>query len=117
MTRGIEIRLAKLEAKAPPPPSPCEGMTCDELSVMLLEEYSKVLADSKASAEDKTDAKREMAHITWEITATVNLASGRWMKSPGFQNYQERIASAKLRWGRLQPDRGEYVPALNQEIE
>jgi hypothetical protein len=61
--------------------------------------------------------KREGARISWEITETVNFASGRWAMPPGFQNYQERIASSKARWKRLQLSRGEYVPALNNKIE
>jgi hypothetical protein len=33
MNRAVEARIAKLEAKAPEPPSPFDGMPYDELMV------------------------------------------------------------------------------------
>jgi hypothetical protein len=119
MNRAIEARIAKLEAKAPEPQSPSQfdGMTCDELTVFILEQYAELLACDDTPEEIRADAKREGARISWEITETVNFASGRWAMPPVFQNYQERIASSKARWKRLQPSRGEYVPALNNKIE
>lgn len=115
--RNAHIRLAKLEAKAPPPPSPFDGMTCDELTVCLIEIHSDALKASNLTAEERAEQKAALDRLVWRITATVNLASGRWMKPPGFDNYQERIVSAKTYWERLQPERGEYVSALNHDIE
>jgi hypothetical protein len=82
-----------------------------------LEQCAELLACDDTPEEIRADAKREGARISWEITETVNFASGRWALPPVFQNYQERIASSKARWKRLQPSGGEYVPALNNKIE
>ena len=110
-------RLEKLEAVAPRPPSPLDGMTSDELSVLLLEEYSGILATPEGPTELVAQARNEMARLVGEITDTVNFASGRWALPPGFNNYQEHIASMKAYWERTQTTRGEYVPSLNYAIE
>ncbi|MBR1156196.1 hypothetical protein [Bradyrhizobium sp. JYMT SZCCT0428] len=114
--RNVEARIIKLEALQPAPSSPLDGMISDELTVMLLELYADVLA-SNALAEEKTEAAREQKSLRQGIATTVNFASGRWAKPPGFENYQEHIASMKAYWHKLQADRGEYVPSLNCEIE
>jgi hypothetical protein len=44
MNRATEVRLSKLEANVPAPASPFDGLTIDELSVFLLEEYSELVA-------------------------------------------------------------------------
>ena len=78
MNRATEVRLSKLEANVPAPASPFDGLTIDELSVFLLEEYSEVLASDDMPEEIRADAKRHVARITGQITETVNFASGRW---------------------------------------
>jgi hypothetical protein len=103
---AIIRRLEKLEAVAPAPPSPFDGMTIDEMSVLLLEQYAEI-----------SECEEQRDRIIGQITATVNLASGRWALAPCFKNYQEHIASEKAYWERLQSTRGEYVPSLNHEIE
>lgn len=119
MNRAIEARIAKLEAEAPEPQSPSQfdGMTCDELTVFILEQYAELLTCDDTPEEIRADAKREGARISWEITETVNFASGRWAMPTSFQNYQERVASSKARWKRPQPERGEYLPSLSHEHE
>ena len=113
----FETRLAKLEGNAPAPASPFDGLTIDELSVLMLEQYSEFLARDDMPEEIRAEAQQHVARISWQIIETVNFASGRWAKPPGFDNYQERITSMKRYWERLQSERGEYVPSLNHEIE
>ena len=76
----FETRLAKLEGNAPAPASPFDGLTIDELSVFLLEEYAEL---DEMPEEIRADAKRHIARITGQITETVNFASGRWAMMPG----------------------------------
>ena len=78
----FETRLSKLEANVPAPASPFDGLTIDELSVFLLEEYSELVAHDDMPEEIR-DAKRHIARITGQITETVNFASGRWAMMPG----------------------------------
>jgi hypothetical protein len=56
MNRNVAIRLAKLEARAPAPRSPFDGMTLDELSVLMLEQYTELLA------RDGVPGQSESAH-------------------------------------------------------
>jgi hypothetical protein len=66
MNRAIEARIAKLEAKAPAPQSPSQfdGMTCDELTVFILEQYAELLACDDTPEEIRADAKaRRGAHL------------------------------------------------------
>jgi hypothetical protein len=116
-TRNLESRIIKLEAVAPPEPSPFDGMTHDEMIVLLLQWYSPILADPEAAEDKQAEVRMEMDRLVAKITATVNFAAGRWAKPPGFQNYHERIVSMKAYWQRLQPTHGEYVPALDYEVE
>jgi hypothetical protein len=113
----FETRLAKLEGNAPAPASPFDGLTIDELTVWILEQSSELLAGNYLQAEVRADVEKERARVCWRIIETVNFASGRWAKPPGFDNYQERITSMKRYWERLQSECGEYVPSLNHEIE
>src|ERR1700731_836111 len=106
-----------MEANVPAPASPFEGLTIDELSVFLLEEYSEVLARDDMPEEIRADAKRHIARITGQITETVNFASGRWAMMPGFDNYQEHLANWRKRWEKVRPDESEFVPSLNHNIE
>jgi hypothetical protein len=115
--RATEVRLSKLEANVPPPASPFDGLTIDELSVFLLEEYSEVLARDDMPEEIRADAKRHVARITGQITETVNFASGRWAMMPGFDNYQEHLDGWRKRWEKVRPDESEFVPSLNHNIE
>jgi hypothetical protein len=117
MNRATEVRLSKLEANVPAPASPFDGLTIDELSVFLLEEYSEVLAHDDMPEEIRADAKRHIARITRQITETVNFASGRWAMMPGFDNYQEHLANWRKRWEKVRPDQSEFVPSLNHNIE
>ena len=117
IARNVEARIIKLEARAPSPPSPFDGMTIDELNVGLLELYQATLSVSGVSPEDKAEAKRDRDSVVQSIATTVNFATGRWAKLPGFENYHERIASTKAYWERLQLSRSEYVPSLNSDIE
>jgi hypothetical protein len=117
MNRATEVRLSKLEANVPAPASPFDGLTIDELSVFLLEEYSEVLARDDMPEEIRADPKRHIARITGQITETVNFASGRWAMMPGFDNYQEHLAYWRKRWEKVRPDESEFVPSLNHNIE
>jgi hypothetical protein len=117
MNRATEVRLSKLEANVPAPASPYDGLTIDELSVFLLEEYSEVLARDDMPEEIRADAKRHIARITRQITETVNFASGRWAMMPGFDNYQEHLANWRKRWEKVRPDESAFVPSLNHNIE
>jgi hypothetical protein len=87
------------------------------LTVWILEQSSELLAGNYLQAEVRADVEKERARVCWRIIETVNFASGRWAKPPGFDNYQERITSMKRYWERLQFECGEYVPSLNYEIE
>jgi hypothetical protein len=117
MNRATEVRLSKLEANVPAPASPFYGLTIDELSVFLLEEYSELVAHDDMPEEIRADAKRHIARITGQITETVNFASGRWAMMPGFDNYQEHLANWRKRWEKVRPDQSEFVPSLNHNIE
>jgi hypothetical protein len=116
MNRAIEARITKLEAKAPEPLSPFDGLTIDELSVLMLEQYSELLARDDTPEEIRVDAQQHIARISWQIIETVNFASGRWAMR-GFDNYQEHLANWRKRWEEVRPDQSEFVPSLNHEIE
>jgi len=113
----FETRLAKLEGNAPAPASPFDGLTIDELTVLMLEKYSEFLPREDIPEEIHADAKQHLARITWQITETVNFASGRWAMMPGFDNYQEHLADWRKRWEKVRPDQSEFVPSLNHNIE
>jgi hypothetical protein len=99
MNRAIEARIAKLEAKAPQSPSQFDGMTCDELTVFILEQCAELLACDDTPEEIRADAKREGARISWEITETVNFAAhlhetSRSLAANG--DIQARIAEIRM---------------------
>ena len=118
MSRNVAIRLAKLEARAPAPAprSPFDGMTIDELSVLVLEQYSELLAFSEMPVNMLADARPFAACISWQIAETVNFSSGRWAIK-GFNNYREHLEIWRKRWAKVRPDQSEFVPSLNHNIE
>jgi hypothetical protein len=111
--RNLEARIVKLEGALPAAPHPLDGMTCDELTVLVLEDCAAVAADKSTSEGERAEAKKEFARHACNIIENVNWRSGRWVKPRGFDNYEEHLEFFRRRWvektgGRLE----DYVPTL-----
>jgi hypothetical protein len=78
MKSGIKTRLAKLEATAPEPPMPWDGMTADELSAWLLDKAERLLACDDISEEHRAWLKRLLvAHSSGDPGALMRVAIPR----------------------------------------
>jgi hypothetical protein len=116
-SRNIVARIEKLEAKQPPASSPLDGLTCDELTILLLEHSTELIANIDESDDDRSEAERELARLSEGIIETINFATGRWATIPGLNNYQEHLERWRKQWIKVRPDESEFVPALRHDIE
>jgi hypothetical protein len=80
MKSGIKTRLAKLEAAAPEPPSPFDGMTADELRAWLLDEAERLLACDDISEEHRAWLKQLLVAgtasngvVNWNAITSVDI--------------------------------------------
>jgi hypothetical protein len=106
MTRTIERRILKLEARSPAPPSDFDHLTLDELRVYPLETYSEAFPDhvnrSGLSAIEMQEFRNWHQAFVDGITQTVELRRGIRPYSVPWGSYAEKIAGGK----------SAYVPAL-----
>lgn len=78
MKSGIKTRLAKLEATAPEPPMPFDGMTADELRAWVLDEAERLLACDDISEEHRAWLKQLLvAHSSGDPGALMRVAIPR----------------------------------------
>jgi hypothetical protein len=115
MTRAVELRILKLEARSPAPPSSFDHMTADELRVYLLEEYSGIFPDQAdrggLSAIEMQEVRNWRQAIVDDITLTVKLRCGIRPYPVPWASYADTVAKAAERWAAL-GGKSVYVPAL-----
>jgi hypothetical protein len=115
MNRANELRISKLEARAPAPPSDFDHLTLDELRVYLLETYSEAFPDHAErvglSAIEMQEFRNWHQAFVDGITLTVELRSGARPYPIPLRSYAESVAKAAERWAAL-GGKSAYVPAL-----
>jgi hypothetical protein len=115
MTRAVELRILKLEARSPAPPSSFDHMISDQLRVYLLETYPEIFPDRTDRGGMSTIEMQQLRNwhqaIVDDITLTVELRSGIRPYPVPWASYAERVAKAAERWAAL-GGKSVYVPAL-----
>jgi hypothetical protein len=111
MTRAIELRILKLEAQSPAPPSDFDHLTLDELRVDLLGAYSEILDRGGLPAIDLQEVRNWHQAIVDDITLTVELRSGARPYPVPLHSYADTVAKAAERWAAA-GGKSAYVPSL-----